>query len=204
MTCKNQLGKSSLSGIAVNGDSISTNVIATTTQASVVGPTYYASAPFAWDISTTNTKVSEVLDKMPLLLQISCIEEYSKNKLEIIFKKYSHKEIRKFLPKEGCLYFGNDLFGVYSGLDYLYWENTIIVEFEDINIAKDKLYTDQIFTTINNWDSNITNEEVTNFIKNPKFYKRYAHLTLEGELIKEKLEQAFKLTLHNNLDDYLL
>lgn len=140
---------------------------------------------------------------MPKLLKVDKYKILSDNKVRIYFSKVSHKNKNYFLPDTATLYFGDDLYGIYSKGDYHYWKNTIIVEFKDeYTKVLDK---SPMFTTINNFDVKITNEEVIKFIEDLDEYSDYAHYLLEG-LLRESnqfKDKSEKLLYHQQLDKQL-
>lgn len=148
--------------------------------------------------------VNETLDTMPLILEVTSVRE-SMKKIEISFTKFSHKNHTKFLPDNGTvLIYGPELYGVYDSSDYYYWENCLAIEVEDLKKALESIKVGNLFTTINNFDEHITNEEVCLFLHNYKNYCRYAHKYLESLLVKSSIEsKGRRLDLHQELDNQL-
>lgn len=159
----------------------------------------------AWWNPFGNSSVTKVLDIMPLILKIKNVS-VDGNKIEITFDKFSHKNLDKFLPDQGSVYFGQEIYGVYDKTDYLYWEDTLKVQVENIKEALKVIKKGILFTTVNNWDEKITNQEVFLFLKNIKSYKRYAHLTLEMLLEESKESRNLKqrMNIHSELESKLL
>lgn len=147
--------------------------------------------------------ISQVLDKMPKILKVDKYKVLSDNRVRIYFSKVSHKAKLDFLPYTATLYFGSDLYGIYNKGDYHYWADSVIVEFKD-EYAK-ILDKSPIFTTFNNFDFEITNEEVIEFIEDLDEYSDYAHCLLErmltdGNQVKDRSEKIF---YHKELDKQL-
>ena len=149
--------------------------------------------------------IDRIMTTMPLILQIKNVS-VDGNKIEISFSKFSHKDWDKFLPDQGTIYFGKDIYGVYDKADYLYWEDTITVQVEDIHTALKVIKNNILFTTVNNWDERITNQEIFLFLKSIKAYKRYAHTLLETFLDENGEPKNFKqrMKIHSELEELLI
>ena len=166
------------------------------------GNTCATSAPWP---SAESLAVNLVLVKTPPILNIISVSKISDNKLEIHYSKISHKRFSKYLKYNGAVYFENGIYGVYDKQDNFYWNNRVIVEFEnsaDLESIKPNLH----FIQINNWDSNITNEETVSFLDNFENYSKFAHKELE-KILNEKIgEDEFtkKEYAHHNLDTQLI
>lgn len=63
-----------------------------------------------------------------------------------------------------------------------------------------------IFTTINNFDELITNEETKSFLNDPNNYSKYAHKRLEQILTDsfKTADKSYKIEYHKKLDKKLL
>lgn len=155
----------------------------------------------------TDGNVVKVLNMMPLILKVKTVS-VDGNKIDVGFEKFSHKSTDKFLPDQGTIYFGQDIYGVYDKSDYLYWEDSVKIQVENIEEALKVIKKGILFTTVNNWDERITNQEVFLFLQNIKAYKRHAHIVLEALLnedqqtSKENLNR--KLEIHSELDNKLI
>lgn len=154
------------------------------------------------DISSSSL-ILQVLNKMPKILKVDKYKVLSDNRVRIYFSKVSHKDKLDFLPYTATLYFGSDLYGVYNKGDYRYWADSVIVEFKDE--YTEILDKSPIFTTFNNFDFEITNEEVIKFIEDLDEYSDYAHCLLErmltdGNQVKDRSE---KILYHRGLDKQL-
>ena len=163
----------------------------------------YATAGYSEIIS--NTEVSLILDRMPLLLKVESYSMIDDNHARIVSSRISHKSIeetKKFLPDNGTLCFNNSLYGIYKYKDYLYWCDSIIVEFNKEDNIKEVLDQSPIFTTINNFEDKIDNKDVTKFLEDTQFYKDFAHIALE-ELILPYKKNA-RLRKHEELDRLLI
>lgn len=168
--------------------------------------------PYSYTVSSTGfattdfgtSYVKETLDIMPLILEVTSVRE-SMKKIEISFTKFSHKSHTKFLPDNGAvLIYEPELYGVYDSSDYYYWENCLAIEVEDLKKALESIKVGNLFTTINNFDEHITNEEVCLFLRNYKNYCRYAHKYLESLLVKSSIKsKERRLNLHQELDNQL-
>lgn len=158
-----------------------------------------------WWINHENPSVTKVLDTMPLILKIKNVS-VDGNKIEITFDKFSHKNLDKFLPDQGSVYFGQEIYGVYDNADYLYWEDALKIQVENIEEALKVIKKGILFTTVNNWDEKITNQEIFLFLKNIKSYKRYAHLMLEMllEESKEPRNLKHRMDIHSELESKLI
>ena len=165
----------------------------------------YDSSATTWWASYGNPFVTKVLDTMPLILKIKNVS-VDGNKIEITFDKFSHKNLDKFLPDQGSVYFGQEIYGVYDKADYLYWEDTLKIQVEDIEEALKVIKKGILFTTVNNWDEKITNQEIFLFLKNIKSYKRYAHLMLEMLLEESEEPRNLKqrMDIHSELESKLI
>ena len=166
--------------------------------------------PVSYDKSWSNgffvsPGIDRIMTTMPLILQIKNVS-VDGNKIEISFSKFSHKDWDKFLPDQGTIYFGKDIYGVYDKADYLYWEDTIKVQVEDIHTALKVIKNNTLFTTVNNWDERITNQEIFLFLKSIKAYKRYAHTLLETFLDENGEPKNFKqrMKIHSELEELLI
>ena len=151
-----------------------------------------------------NIEIQKTLNLMPLILKITGIKEVN-GKIELKFTKYSHKNYSKFLPDYGTILIaGTELYGVYSRKDYYYWEDCLQLEVENIKLAKDTIAKNTLFTTINNFDEHITNEEVTSFLDDYDNYCRYAHVYLESLLSDSVMKsKSSRIEVHNQLETYL-
>ena len=101
--------------------------------------TSISSSPYTTATTTTwsgfvNSEINKTMDTMPLILRVKNVS-VDGNKIEILFDKFSHKNWDKFLPEQGSVYFGEEIYGIYDKADYLYWEDTIKVQVEDIDSA---------------------------------------------------------------------
>lgn len=163
------------------------------------------SSATTWSSSFIHPGIDKILTTMPLILRIKNVS-VDGNKIEISFDKFSHKNWDKFLPDQGTVYFGEDIYGVYDKADYLYWEDTIKVQVEDIDTALKVIKNGILFTTVNNWDERITNQEIFLFLKSVKTYKRYAHILLETFLDEDGKPKNLKqrMKVHSELESRLL
>ena len=165
----------------------------------------------SWVYNTTSgaplfsVEIQNTLNIMPLVLKVNSVKQVGNN-LEIKYSKYSHKNYSKFLPDYGTILMANsETYAIYSKGDYYYWEDCLQVQVEDIKSAKSIIKKGCLFTTINNFDEHITNEEVTSFLADYDNYCRYAHIYLESLLSNNSTykTKAAKVEIHNQLETYL-
>lgn len=163
---------------------------------------YSASMSFSQSIYPS-VEIEKVIDKLPVLCKVESIKIVSKKKLQIKYEIFLPNDLtdKKFLPQTGSLYFGHGIYGVYSALENQYWNDTIFVEFDKLWKALLFIRKGTTFTSANNFDEGITNEEISLFVKKLNKYKEYAHTLLEKEIADKEIERKYKM--HKNLDTFL-
>ena len=124
--------------------------------------------------------------------------EYTKNIL-IKYKNLSDEFIREY--DYGSIYlYPSCIIGTFTKGNWQYWNNSVFSEFEPI-IKFDNIKNDTKFILLNQFDNEITNEELINCVKDKDFYYSFIHNQLNKNLNNENIDT--KCNIHHKLDELL-
>lgn len=177
-------------------NSYSSNSFTFPTTAATTAQTYYASSPFSYSIMRNMIPIYKIID----------IKEKERSNNRVIFNIKYDKLFKLpdyiIMGMQGCVYFSSDVYGIYATMKYHYWNNDIDVELNSSDVSK--LKKDILFTSANNFESGISNEEVVSFLKNLEIYKEYYHLKLEEVMQQKGCSIEEKIECHKKLNSYLM
>ena len=139
----------------------------------------------------SNIAWDSVIKNLPPLFKVNTLNIVG-NQVELAYEQVYFSKKFGFFPRQGTIYIANaDFYGVFSSENNLYWEHVLILDTDTIDKARNIMPGDY-FMCINNFDINLSNEELIKLIKSPTQYLRYCHKKFEETLGDCSRERAYE------------